>query len=85
MCELRRGEFLLTECLGGKCCVCKERIEKGQAVQLSRYSSGIRHTTCMPKTDNRNGLVTTKFGNKSLKAFMQRRLKNEIEERTKED
>ena len=53
MCVLRAGEVLITNSLGGKCLVCKERIEKGEAVQVSKYSNAIRHTTCIPKKDTR--------------------------------
>lgn len=47
--ELRPSEFLLNQCAGGFCAVCKLRIEAGAAVQLSRYTSRIRHVGCMPR------------------------------------
>lgn len=54
--ELRSGE-LVVYCGGGAICVCcKAPIVKGPAVQLSRYSARLRHTTCMPKQDQRTGM-----------------------------
>lgn len=52
--EIRIGECLITSA-GGKCTVCKQRIEAGIAVQMSKYSTHIRHTNCLPKTDTRSG------------------------------
>lgn len=50
--ELRTGEELV-RCAGGECCVCKQRIQPGFAVQISRYSNYLRHPSCMPKSDGR--------------------------------
>lgn len=49
---LRSGECVI-QCAGGTCTVCKERVAAGKAVQLSKYTSRIRHLTCMPATDRR--------------------------------
>lgn len=51
MIELRPHEFLLKECAGGTCSVCKMKINPGNAVQLSRYTSRIRHVECEPKQE----------------------------------
>jgi hypothetical protein len=51
--ELRPGEQLVTVA-GGKCNVCKKRIEPGKAVQVSAYSNAIRHPECLPETDQRD-------------------------------
>ncbi len=51
--ELRSGEYLIENCAGGRCVVCKGVIPPGKAVQLSRYIAKIRHVECMPQTDTR--------------------------------
>lgn len=57
--ELRTGEELV-HCAGGaKCCVCKGPIPKGEAVQLSKWTSRLRHVECMPKRDTRQGIGGT--------------------------
>ena len=53
MSDLRFGEVII-KCAGGKCCVCKERVKPGLAVQLSSKTNAIRHQSCMPKTDSRS-------------------------------
>lgn len=53
MSELRSGEEIVHSA-GGRCVVCKQKIEPGRAVQLSKWTSNIRHLECMPKTDSRH-------------------------------
>ena len=53
MSTLRIGEFLIEQCAGGKCVVCKGRIPPGPANQLSSHSAAIRHVECLPKKDTR--------------------------------
>lgn len=54
--ELRMGEVLLTQCLGGKCDVCGKKVEPGPAVQLTKWGIGIRHVECFPKSRRRHGI-----------------------------
>lgn len=57
--NLRLGE-LVVKCAGGKCAVCKNVIEPGDAVQLSSYTNRIRHLNCTPKTDSRGKRIGRK-------------------------
>jgi hypothetical protein len=55
MSQVRIGEMEVMSA-GGTCAVCKGKIEKGIAVQLSAQTSRIRHLTCLPKNDTRAGV-----------------------------
>lgn len=57
--QTRHGEEIVTVA-GGTCNVCKNKIEAGKAVQLSRYTSRLRHIECMPKSDSRAGGILGK-------------------------
>lgn len=52
--QLRTGEEVV-HVAGGQCVVCKKPVAKGQAVQISKYTIKIRHTTCFPQSDTRRG------------------------------
>jgi hypothetical protein len=65
MSNLRHGEEIVTVA-GGKCEVCKQKVEPGKAVQLSKYTIRIRHTHCLPKSDSREGGVKHDKPRKSL-------------------
>jgi hypothetical protein len=60
MSDLRHGEEIVTVA-GGTCNVCKVKIVPGKAVQLSKYTSRLRHVECLPKSDSRVGW---RFGTK---------------------
>ncbi len=56
MSELRKGECIV-QVATGRCAVCKNLIVKGPAVQLSAYTTRLRHLECMPKKDTRRGKI----------------------------
>jgi hypothetical protein len=60
MSQLRHGEEIVTVARG-TCNVCKQPILSGKAVQLSKYTTRLRHMECMPKSDSRGGGI---LGNK---------------------
>jgi ferredoxin len=66
MADLRAGEVLLEQCGGGSCAVCRGRIPPGPAVQLSKWTTRLRHVGCMPKTDKRLRYRTGRTGTRIL-------------------